>query len=830
MYTLPGALAPLSAYRQFILVRLKKAYDDAGNVIPGKLAKYPAWPHDTPTTHTKGDGTVVNVGKWGIVSAHRPDAWLDWQTAAALAETGPTGGDTVAWCIGFVITQNDPFGVIDVDNCATLAGTWDSNAQEIMRRMPSAIELSVSGRGLHDWFCYTGVCPPHGKRNKNLNIEMYTEGRFIALGSTASGTMYDLTAYLPQFIADYFPYSDDIETGEGWTTGPVSEYTPLTDEELLSKAMASVRKQDAGAIFGGAPPLANFSDLWTANVSVLSRCYPPLSAGKPFGQTEADLALAKELAYWTGKDCERIAALMRQSALVRPKWDASVHKTYFRDTVLKGAAFCTAVYHEKSILPDAAPLAPTGGKLEPQVITHGTFVGRENLALIFAGCVYVQDNNEILLPNGDLVDQSRFNAKFAGYTFILDDEGKRTSKKAWEAFLENQLIAFPRVEGTEFNPRLDYQYVVERAGRKWVNVYKKPEVIRRAGNVQPFMDLLKKLLPNGDDALIILSYMAAVVQYPGVKFRWAPFIQGTQGNGKSTIIECLRYALGHKYVFPIKVGMIENGFNAWLENNLLYVADDIYSVKDRSDMMEALKSLITEREHAITLKGIDAIMKRICGNFIFTDNHKDAMKKQDDSRRICTVYCAQQSKWDRERDGLTRAFFVRFYDWLDREGYAAVAEMLHTMPIDPRYNPAGECQEAPETSVTREAVIDGRTSVEHEVAEWIELDEPGFCGTFVSYHMLKAKLKSDPAMSRFAAPLKVKEMLGRLGYEMHRALPEGRTPTYTQPDNTRPVLYVKRDSFAANLTDPAQITALYERAQMDGVTAQTARRFGGVAA
>jgi len=826
MYILPGALAPLGQYRQFILVRLKPATDERGNLIPGKLAKYPAWPHDNPTTHTRGDGTVVHVGKWGMVSAHRPDAWLDWQTAATLAASGPVGGDTAAWTIGFVITENDPFGVYDLDECSTLAGTWNDNAQEIMRRMPAAIELSLSGRGLHGWFTYQGKAPPHGKKNGLLNIEMYTEARFIALGSAANGQMHDLTAYLPQFIADYFPPSEKEEGGAGWTTEHDPEHTPLSDDDLLRMAMASQRRQEASAVFGDGHFAPNFADLWNRNAPVLSRAYPPKTPGKDFDYSSADMALAKELAYWTGKNCERVARLMMLSGLVRDKWSASVHKSYFRDTVSTGVAFCSAVYKAKPVIPNIPPPPPTGGKLEPVAITHGTFIGRENLAAIFKDCVYIQDQNSVLIPNGDIIDQSRFNAKYAGYTFILDNEGQKTTKSAWEAFLGNQLILFPRVEGTEFNPRLDFQYVVERAGRRWINVYKAPYVERRPGDVQPFMDLLRKLLPNGDDAQILLSYMAAVVQYPGVKFRWAPFIQGTQGNGKSTLVECLRHALGHKYVFTIKTGMIENGFNAWLENNLLYVADDIYSAKDRTDMMEALKSLITERDHAITLKGIDSIQKRICGNFIFTDNHKDAMKKQDDTRRICTLYCAQQSKYDRQRDGLTKEYFGGFlYPWLEQGGYAAVADLLATMPIDARYNPAGECQEAPETSVTREAVVDGRDALEHEIAEWIILREPGFAGDFVSHHMLKARMQQNPQFAKMSSPLKIKEKMLRLGYELHRALPEGRTPTYVMPDNTMAVLYVKRDSAAAEMKDPHAVAALYQQLQMEAQTDQTARRF-----
>ena len=811
MYILPGALAPLAQFRQFILVQLSPALDERGQPVPGKTVKHPINPR-TLLRH----------------SAHDPSIWMDCESAARLAASTPVVLGTVGWCVGFVITANDPFICWDLDNCATPQGTWDDGAQEVMRRFPAAYELSLSGRGLHGWGWYSGTCPPHGKRNAKRNMELYSELRFIALGTNASGQMQDVTALLPSLIADYFPQSEEFEAGAGWTYAPIPEHTPLTDDELIHKAMASTRKNDAESVFGGGPTLPCFADLWTRNVDVLSRAYPPQMAGKEFGQSDADLALAKELAYWTGKDCERIARLMQQSGLKREKWLPSVHKTYFRDTVLKGVAFCNAVYKVKPIAPPAAPLVQ-GGKLAPVAITHETFIGRENIAVIFAGCVYVQDVNAILLPNGDVVDQPRFNARFAGYTFIMDNEGKKTSKSAWEAFLGNQLVAFPRVEGTNFDPALEFQAVTERAGRAWVNIYKAPVVERRPGDVSRFMHLLRTLLPNGDDALILLSYMAAVVQYPGIKFRWAPFIQGTQGNGKSTLVECLKYALGHKYIFSVKTGMIENGFNAWLENNILYVADDIYSAKDRTDMMEALKSLITERDHAVTLKGIDSIQKRICGNFIFTDNHKDAMKKQDDTRRISTLYCAQQSAWDRRRDGLTKEFFAGpggFVKWLEGGGYAHVADMLATMPIDPRYNPAGECQEAPTTSVTREAVIDGRTGIEHEVAEWIELQEPGFCGDFISHHMLKAKMMESPQYAKSATPLKIKEMMGRLGYELHRALPDGRCPAYVMPDNTRPLLYVKRDSWQSNMDDAAAVAALYSQAQQEAMTLQVQRKFG----
>lgn len=802
----------MASYRQFIVVQFVPEADEQGQ-FTGKTNKFPI----NPSTGLRHD-------------AHDASIWLDVSTAATIA-----AAFGAQFSVGFVLTAADPFVCLDVDKCRTDVG-WSEHALSMQREFPAATEVSNSGNGWHQWGIYRGVAPPHRKRAPKVNgvdyhMELYTEKRFIAFGPHgASGQMYDLTDLLPGFIAKWFPPAPEGEIELDGFNAPDPNYTPLTDDELFTKARASVPKQDASAVFGGAPPMASFSDLFDRNVDVLARVFPPQTAGKEFNYSDADAALAKELAYWTGRDAPRIARLMQLSALRREKWNQSIHRTYFGDTIANGIGRCKAVYRIKPVLPAPPPPAPAGTVSKPlaHVITHNTFVGRDDIVKVFDGCVYIRDLNEVLLPNGDLVDQARFKVEYAGYAFSLDNQNEKTTKDAWDAFINNQIVRFPRVEGTMFDPAYDFQDVIERAGRRWANVYKKPVVDRRPGDVTPFMNLLHKLLPNGDDAIILLSYMAAVVQNPGLKFRWAPFIQGVEGNGKSTIVACLKHALGNKYVFSVKAGMIENGFNAWLEHNILYVADDIYSSKDRTDMMEALKSLITETDQAITLKGVDAIQKRICGNFIFTDNHKDAMQKRDATRRICTLYCAQQSKYDRSRDGLTKEYFVGrngLIPWLKREGFAAVAEMLHTMAIDERYNPAGECQEAPDTSVTQEAIIDGRTGIEHEVAEWIELGEPGFCGNFVSANMLKLKLRQTPQFSKFASHLKLKETMLRLGYETHRGMEGGRCATNVQPDGMRPVLYVKADSFEAELKGATEIATRYEQAQQAAITASIERRF-----
>ncbi|MFK5915352.1 MAG: hypothetical protein QM484_13355 [Woeseiaceae bacterium] len=116
-------------------------------------------------------------------------------------------------------------------------------------------------------------------------------------------------------VVNYFP--ERVATSpEQWTTGPVPEWNgPEDDDELIARALKS---KSAAGTFG---TRATFRDLWERNVEVLAVMFPPdQSDSGEYDESSADMALAQHLAWWTGKDCERIERLMWRSALVRDKW------------------------------------------------------------------------------------------------------------------------------------------------------------------------------------------------------------------------------------------------------------------------------------------------------------------------------------------------------------------------------------------------------------------------------------------------------------------------------------------------------------------------------
>jgi hypothetical protein len=319
--TLPAALAPLAAHRQFIVCQL---LPDPSR--PGKTLKWPLHPR---TLHRH--------------DAHDPAAWLSHGEAVALVET--LGGRTAStgYILGFAFTPSDPFWFIDIDNCHTGTG-WSAEAMRIAGMVPgAAIEVSQSGRGLHIFGTY-GARPDHSSA-PSADLGFYTEKRFVAL--TCDGVTGDITARpaLDTLIAEYFPPGADVES-EGWTEEPVATWAgEQDDDKLLARALAS------GSPTGAFQGRASFADLWRGNAEALGRTWPDGEQGRAWEATAADGALAGHLAFWTGKNCARIERLMMRDdcALRRDKYDRPDREagTYLRRTIVGAVARCSAVYGER---------------------------------------------------------------------------------------------------------------------------------------------------------------------------------------------------------------------------------------------------------------------------------------------------------------------------------------------------------------------------------------------------------------------------------------------------------------------------------------------------
>jgi len=258
--------------------------------------------------------------------------------------------------IGFVFDSDDGIVGIDLDRCRDpQTGAIEPWAIEILGDTRSYTEVSPSGRGLH--ILVAGELPP-GTRKRGL-VEMYDRGRYF----TMTGERLDElpVEVRPPYLelaalhAKLFPPPCRPKANDH---APIAS-TDVGDLTLLRRARAAANGEKFCALYDAGD--------WQG-------------AGYP-SQSEADLALARILAFWTDGDADRMDRLFRASALVRPKWDERRGPaTYGAHVVDLARASATEGYARKS-----CPTPPGGGDGAPYLETIAAFLAESDppVAMLF---------------------------------------------------------------------------------------------------------------------------------------------------------------------------------------------------------------------------------------------------------------------------------------------------------------------------------------------------------------------------------------------------------------------------------------------------------------
>lgn len=490
------------------------------------------------------------------------------------------------------------------------------------------------------------------------------------------------------------------------------------------------------------------------------------------------------------------------------------------------------------------PTPPPAALSEPPVVTAtrdagmtarggGTngFMFIDQQARHFKGCVYVTSLDRVLLPNGALLNQSRFDARMGGYQFALDADNKDTTDSAWTAFLKNRAYSPPTADERCFRPALPTRALIHEGSRVLVNTYVPINTPRHAGDPSKFLDWLARCFPIERDRDILLHYMASMVQNVGRKFFWWPVIQSTEGTGKGLIMDLMRHCIGPQYThLPNTSKMTRQGmnFNGWIEGKLFLGLNEIYSA-NRRDFLEELKTTVTDTVLPIEGKGIEEATLDNYANGIMFTNHQDGVPVTVDTRRYCVLYMALQSERDITRAGMDGRYFADLFDWAygrnayaghgPNHGLAIVHEYLATYPLTAALDPAQLATRAPQSSSSTEAVRASLGRVEQEVLEAIEQGQPGFCGGWVSSIMLDRLLDAK----RMSVPRnKRRDMMRVLGYDWHPALADGRVNEQVTPDIGKPKLFIRDGHLALNFTSPAEVARAYSKAQTEAAAGAAA--------
>lgn len=266
--------------------------------IPAELRGVPNW-----VCWVGSDKIPKNPQTGKNAQSNNPKSWGTFPQAVKACETFGFDG------IGFMFAP--PYFGVDLDHCIDNVDFCD----EFVETLQSYSEISKSGSGLHI------ICKgelPTGQRRKG-GVEMYSEGRYFICTGNVYNPKYteirDCTESIKLLHSKYLP-----------TESPKVEpraYVPvdLEDSEVIDKA----RNCKTGYLFA-----ALYEGNWQGTYS---------------SQSEADLALCNQLAFWTQKNAEQMDRIFRASGLMRAKWDSKRGgQTYGNITIGKAIANCVDVY------------------------------------------------------------------------------------------------------------------------------------------------------------------------------------------------------------------------------------------------------------------------------------------------------------------------------------------------------------------------------------------------------------------------------------------------------------------------------------------------------
>ena len=188
----------------------------------------------------------------------------------------------------------------------------------------------------------------------------------------------------------------------------------------------------------------------------------------------------------------------------------------------------------------------------------------------------------------------------------------------------------------------------------------------------------------------VLKWIAYPIQHPGAKMKTTVVVHGPQGTGKNLFFEAVMAIYG-KYGRILDQSALQDKHNDCFSRKLFMIADEVIAQKERYDIKNLLKTLITGNWIRINPKHVAAYEEANHVNLVFLSNESMPVVLEEDDRRHCVIWTPPKKP---------HAFYDALLDEIEAGGAEALHDHLLNLPLG-SFNPGTL---PPETEAKRELI------------------------------------------------------------------------------------------------------------------------------
>lgn len=604
---------------------------------------------------TKWVKTPVNARSLGNAQSSNPATWCDYDTAfdAAFFDREIAG-------LGFML--GDGWVGIDVDDCYA-AGAFSATASDILGTVPGYAELSPSGNGVKIFLRGTA---PQSSADHARGIELYDSGRFFTVTGYAVPERDNAIVAHVDLSAFYTRYFGAHARVNGHANGydPLeSAKPPLKDwplervrDEVLAHLSADCHYQEWLEIGMALHHQGESDDDWLQLWIEHSESAPERYTEGVCDEKWETFSERRQ----QGRGGVTLATLIKRVKDVRAAekyeatthWRAQIDAAADRPTLLESlpkliaadAAIDAMMREELSVALQARIRTVTGTK-------HPIAAIRTMLTPVVAldqhrAPEWVKEHTYVTVGDTFFNKTSKTELTRASFNAIYDrympkDDFGMPSIHAADAAIG--MWGLEIVNRIDYHPQLGERYSFE--GVEFVNRYN-PSTVPvdlpvltddEEAAVALVRAHLAHLFDEPREQALIESWLAYNVQNPGVKVRWAPYICGPEGDGKSFLIELLAQAMGSANVHTLPGSIFEKSqFSDWAIGQCVSGIEEMkLHGHNKFDAANALKPYITNDTIPVHPKGKAVYNAINTTNYAILSNYMDGVPVTDADRRYC---------------------------------------------------------------------------------------------------------------------------------------------------------------------------------------------------